>query len=49
VVEAAYHTACTTRFGVNTPETSKHALHRIAARHPTRSLKALKARLFNKA
>jgi peptidoglycan/xylan/chitin deacetylase (PgdA/CDA1 family) len=46
VMEGGYQTACTTRFGVNTPDIPKHALHRIAARHPTRSLKALKARLF---
>lgn len=46
VIEAGYQTACTTRFGVNTPETPKHAIHRITARHPTRSLKALKDRLF---
>jgi peptidoglycan/xylan/chitin deacetylase (PgdA/CDA1 family) len=49
VIEAGYQSACTTRFGVNTPETPKHAIHRIAARHPTRSLKALKQRLFNSA
>lgn len=46
VIEAGYQTACTTRFGVNTVETPKHAMHRITARHPTRSLKALKERLF---
>lgn len=49
VAEAGYQTACTTQFGVNTPQTPKVALHRIAARHPTRSLKALKARLFKAA
>jgi peptidoglycan/xylan/chitin deacetylase (PgdA/CDA1 family) len=49
VMEAGYQTACTTKFGVNTPETPKFTLHRIAARHRTRSLKALKARLFNAA
>jgi peptidoglycan/xylan/chitin deacetylase (PgdA/CDA1 family) len=49
VIEAGYQTACTTQFGVNTPETPKVALHRIAARHRTRSLKALKARLFKAA
>lgn len=49
VIEAGYQTACTTQFGVNTAETPKFALNRIAARHRTRSLKALKARLFNAA
>ena len=49
VLEAGYQTACTTEFGVNTPETPRVALHRIAARHRTRSLKALKARLFKAA
>lgn len=47
VLEAGYQTACTTEFGVNTPETPKLTLNRIAARHQTRSLKSLKARLFN--
>jgi peptidoglycan/xylan/chitin deacetylase (PgdA/CDA1 family) len=47
VIEAGYETACTTRFGINTPETAHHTYHRIAARHRTRSLKALRARLFN--
>jgi peptidoglycan/xylan/chitin deacetylase (PgdA/CDA1 family) len=46
VIEAGYQTACTTKFGVNTPETPKYAMNRITARHPTRSLKALKERLF---
>ncbi|MGZ4963104.1 MAG: polysaccharide deacetylase family protein [Limisphaerales bacterium] len=46
VIEAGYQTACTTKFGVNTLDTAKHAIHRITARHPTRSLKALKERLF---
>jgi peptidoglycan/xylan/chitin deacetylase (PgdA/CDA1 family) len=49
VIEAGYQTACTTQFGVNTPETPKFGLNRIAARHPTRSLKALKDRLFKAA
>jgi peptidoglycan/xylan/chitin deacetylase (PgdA/CDA1 family) len=46
VVEAGYETASSTRFGVNTPETSPFVLCRIMVRHPTRSLKALRARLF---
>jgi len=46
VMEAGYRTACTTEFGVNTPATSPFALHRITVRHPTRSLKAFKARLM---
>jgi peptidoglycan/xylan/chitin deacetylase (PgdA/CDA1 family) len=49
VIEAGYQTACTTRFGVNTAETPRHTMHRIAARHPTRSLKALRERLFKTA
>ena len=46
VVEAGYETASSTRFGVNTPETSPYMLCRIMVRHPTRSLKAWRARLF---
>jgi len=45
VREAGYRTACTTDFGVNTKATSPLAMRRITVRHPTRSLKALKARL----
>ena len=45
VMEAGYSTACTTEFGVNTPATPRLALRRITVRHPSRSLKALKARL----
>jgi peptidoglycan/xylan/chitin deacetylase (PgdA/CDA1 family) len=47
VMEAGYRTACTTDFGVNTPAVSPLALRRITVRHPTRSLKALKARLIS--
>jgi peptidoglycan/xylan/chitin deacetylase (PgdA/CDA1 family) len=46
VVEAGYETASSTRFGVNTPETSPYLLCRIMVRHPTHSLKAWRARLF---
>jgi peptidoglycan/xylan/chitin deacetylase (PgdA/CDA1 family) len=46
VVEAGYETASSIRFGVNTPETSPYVLCRIMVRHPTRSLRALRARLF---
>ncbi len=46
VMEAGYRTACTTKFGINTPETPALTLYRIAVRHPTRTLGALKARLF---
>jgi peptidoglycan/xylan/chitin deacetylase (PgdA/CDA1 family) len=46
VIDAGYRTACTADFGINTPATSPFALCRIIARHPTRSLKALKARLL---
>ena len=44
VIEAGYRTACTTQFGVNTPATPAFALFRISVRHPSRSLKALRAR-----
>jgi peptidoglycan/xylan/chitin deacetylase (PgdA/CDA1 family) len=47
VMEAGYRTACTTDFGVNTPGVSPLSLRRITVRHPTRSLKALKARLMS--
>jgi peptidoglycan/xylan/chitin deacetylase (PgdA/CDA1 family) len=46
VMEAGYRTACTTDYGVNLPATSPLELRRITVRHPTRSLKALKARLI---
>jgi peptidoglycan/xylan/chitin deacetylase (PgdA/CDA1 family) len=46
VVEAGYRTACTTDFGINTPATPPLALHRITARHPTRTLRSLKAKLL---
>lgn len=48
VIEAGYHTACTADFGVNPAEVSPFSLHRIIARHPTRSLKVLKARLLGR-
>jgi peptidoglycan/xylan/chitin deacetylase (PgdA/CDA1 family) len=46
VIEAGYRTACTTDFGINTPATPPLALHRITARHPTRTLRSLKAKLL---
>jgi peptidoglycan/xylan/chitin deacetylase (PgdA/CDA1 family) len=46
VMEAGYRTACTTVFGVNTPETPPFALRRLTVRHPTRTLRALKAKLL---
>jgi peptidoglycan/xylan/chitin deacetylase (PgdA/CDA1 family) len=46
VIEAGYRTACTTEFGLMTPTTSLFALPRIAVRHPTRTLRSLKARLL---
>jgi peptidoglycan/xylan/chitin deacetylase (PgdA/CDA1 family) len=46
VMEAGYRTACTTDYGVNLPATSALELRRITVRHPTRSLKALRARLM---
>jgi peptidoglycan/xylan/chitin deacetylase (PgdA/CDA1 family) len=45
VLEAGYHTACTTRFGVNTSETPPGALLRITARYPTRNWRTLVERL----
>ena len=45
VIEAGYRTACTTDFGINTPETSPFTLKRITARYRTRSLKALLSRI----
>ena len=45
VMEAGYHTACTTDFGVNTPDISCFTLKRITARYRTRSLKALLERI----
>jgi len=47
VMEAGYRSACTTRFGVNSAATSTFALNRITVRYPSRSLKALKERLFD--
>ena len=46
VVEAGYRTATTTRYGINTAETPSATLFRIPVRHPSRTFKALKARLF---
>jgi peptidoglycan/xylan/chitin deacetylase (PgdA/CDA1 family) len=46
VIEAGYRTACAADFGVNTPDVSLFSLRRIIVRHPTRSLKVLKARLL---
>jgi peptidoglycan/xylan/chitin deacetylase (PgdA/CDA1 family) len=46
VIEAGYRSACATDFGINTAEESPFSLRRITARHPTRSLKTLKARLL---
>jgi len=46
VLEAGYRTACTTEFGVNTPATPPLTLHRIAVRHPTRTLRTLKRKLL---
>jgi peptidoglycan/xylan/chitin deacetylase (PgdA/CDA1 family) len=46
VMEAGYRSACSVDFGVNTPDVSPFSLRRITARHPTRSLKVLKARLL---
>jgi peptidoglycan/xylan/chitin deacetylase (PgdA/CDA1 family) len=46
VVEAGYRTACTTDFGINTPATPPMALRRITVRHPTRTLRSLKAKLL---
>lgn len=43
VMEAGYRTACTTRFGINTPATNPFELNRILVRHPSRSFKAFKA------
>jgi len=45
VIEGGYRTACTTEFGVNTPETSAFALKRITARYRSRSLKGLLERM----
>ena len=46
VMEAGYHTACTTEFGVNTPSTPPLTLHRITVRHPTRTLRTLRRKLL---
>lgn len=48
VVEAGYRAACAADFGVNTPAVSPFSLRRIIVRHPTRSLKVLKARLLGR-
>ena len=44
VIEAGYQSACTTEFGINTPNTSPFAFKRITARYPSRNLKAWLAR-----
>jgi peptidoglycan/xylan/chitin deacetylase (PgdA/CDA1 family) len=49
VIEAGYRSACTTEFGVNTPATPPYALRRITVRHPTRTLRTLKARFLGAA
>lgn len=49
VMEAGYRTACSTDFGVNTPNVSAYSLRRIIVRYPTRSLKAFKAWLLGRA
>jgi peptidoglycan/xylan/chitin deacetylase (PgdA/CDA1 family) len=49
VMEAGYKTACAVDYGVNTPDVSPFSLRRIMARHPTRSLKVLRARLLGRA
>jgi peptidoglycan/xylan/chitin deacetylase (PgdA/CDA1 family) len=46
VIEAGYRTACTTQFGVNTPETPPFVLKRITVRHPTRTLRTLRRKLL---
>ena len=46
VSEAGYRTACTTDFGINQPATHALELRRITVRHPSRSLKSLRARLL---
>ncbi|HEX4119583.1 MAG TPA: polysaccharide deacetylase family protein [Verrucomicrobiae bacterium] len=46
VAEAGYRTACTTDFGINTPATPAMTLRRITVRHPTRTLRSLKAKLL---
>ena len=45
VQEAGHTTACTTEFGLNTPNTHPLELRRIMARHRSISIKAIKARL----
>lgn len=44
VIEAGYQSACTTEFGINTPNTSPFAFKRITARYRSRNLKAWLAR-----
>ena len=43
VAAAGYKSACTTRFGVNTAETSPFELLRVTARYPSRNWKAVRA------
>lgn len=45
VQAAGYRAACTTEFGLNTPDTPPFALKRLTARYPSRNVKALWARL----
>jgi peptidoglycan/xylan/chitin deacetylase (PgdA/CDA1 family) len=46
VIEAGYKTACTSDYGINTPETSPFELNRYIARYHTRSLKTIWERLL---
>jgi peptidoglycan/xylan/chitin deacetylase (PgdA/CDA1 family) len=46
VIEAGYHTACTTRFGLNTAATPPFELLRIQARYQSWGLRGLRQRLF---
>jgi peptidoglycan/xylan/chitin deacetylase (PgdA/CDA1 family) len=41
VAEAGYESACTTKFGVNTPEADRFTLKRITVRYPSLKLKNL--------
>jgi peptidoglycan/xylan/chitin deacetylase (PgdA/CDA1 family) len=46
VIEAGYKTACTSRYGINTPETPPFELNRYIARYRTRTLKTFWERLL---
>lgn len=48
VMEAGYRTASTTVYGVNTPATSPFALRRLTVRHPTRTLRTLRAKFLGR-